>query len=112
MNKNEIIQHLNSAHQLFREEAKNLSPSLLNLSTHGKWSIAQHIDHINKSIAPLCNYLRLPKDKIALKWGLSNRTSLSFKDLQEKFQHAVSSGLAKASGSYLPAERSDFSAED
>src|SRR5688572_28482465 len=103
MNKSEIIQSLQSSHQQFADYIASLStPDFLHRK-EGKWTPAQHADHIVKSVSPVVMALGLPKIAPRLLFGKSKRTGRSYDALVEKYKEKLAKG-GKASGRFVPKE--------
>ena len=99
MNKNEIINNLNTAHLAFWDTASHLPNA--NISVNGKWSVAQNVEHINIALSRVNTYLTLPKSTIKSNFGLSERTSTSNETVIKLFKNALENG-AKTMDSFLP----------
>ena len=71
------------------------------LAPNEKWSAAEQLDHLIKSVAPVNQALSLPK--FALKWlfGKANRPSKSYEELVEKYQGKLLAG-GKAPKAFAP----------
>ena len=67
----------------------------------GKWSTAQHVDHLIKTTAPLNQALRMPKITLRTMFGKCNRPERSFDDLISKYQQKLAEG-GQATGRFLP----------
>lgn len=107
MNKNEIIHAINVTHLYFWDNVAKISSEYLNVSKDGKWSVAQNVDHINKSLVQFKRYLLLPKSKINSLFGLSNRSSISNVELISNYQKVLSNG-AKATSPFIPESKTDY----
>jgi hypothetical protein len=99
MNKNEIINNLNTAHLAFWDTASHLPNA--NISVNGKWSVAQNVEHINIALSRVNTYLTLPKSTIKSNFGLSERTSTSNETVIKLFKNALENG-AKTMDSFIP----------
>jgi hypothetical protein len=80
---------------------EQLSNEKLHQSTSGKWSAAEQIIHLNKSVAPINMAFSLPKITF-LVFGKAN-SSEGFEAIVNKYQQALSNG-GKASKQYEPSE--------
>ncbi|RVT75390.1 DinB family protein [Flavobacterium sufflavum] len=99
MNKEEIINHLNTVHLSFWETANKLSN--VTITADDKWSVEQNTDHLNKVLFRLNSFLEMPKDTIKLNFGLSNRNSITFKSLIKVYEMALKNGV-KSTAPFLP----------
>ena len=100
MNKTEIIQELNRAHASFWHAAEQAPAAIINNSIDNKWSVAQNVEHINKTLEQFGKYLSLPKVVIAAKFGNATRPS-DIAGLLHKYHVAIAAG-AKATAAYVP----------
>jgi len=66
-----------------------------------KWSIAQNIDHITRSVKTTRLAYSLPKIIIRTLFGKANRPSRTYEELVSKYKLRLEQG-GKASGRYLP----------
>ncbi|MCP4123037.1 MAG: DinB family protein [Bacteroidetes bacterium] len=72
---------------------------LLNRPIDGKWSVAEQVTHLNKSVAPLNLAMSLPKLTFYIFGKVS--FSRSYDDIKALYQSKLSSG-ATASKAYVP----------
>lgn len=87
-------------------------------SPPGRWSPAQHLDHLIRANAPVAAGLglaRAPLPRLAARLGLTRgrlapapagRVGRTYAALRDAYRAALAAG-AKASGPYLPQQRSD-----
>jgi len=66
-----------------------------------KWSIAQNVDHITRSVKTTRLAYALPKIVIRTLFGKANRPSRTYEELVSKYKLKLEQG-GKASGRYLP----------
>ena len=102
MNKEQIAEMLQSNHTQFIEQLQQLPDTDFCYASDGKWTAAQQLDHIVKSINPVNMAMGLPKFIIKWKFGIANRSSRSYEDLVEKYHVKLQEG-GKASGRFIPA---------
>jgi hypothetical protein len=69
----------------------------------GKWSIAQHIQHLSVSTSSASLAYRLPKFMVGIIGGKANRPSRSYDELVSKYKAKLETG-GRASGKYVPKE--------
>lgn len=67
----------------------------------GKWSTAQHLDHLIKSTAPVNQALRMPKITLRTMFGKCNRPERTFEEVISKYQQKLAEG-GRATGRFLP----------
>ncbi len=101
MDKNEIVKCLHDNHKKFIDYTNSLLPNQLEFSIGEKWSAAQQVEHIYKSIRPLSIGLQLPKIIVRLLWGKTNRPSKSYTQLVAKYDEKLALG-GKASSPFVP----------
>lgn len=101
MNKQEIINELNTHHTTFFTAVNAFGQDKANVSANGKWSPAEHLEHIRKSIKPLAMGLGLPKLVIATVAGKAKRPSVSYDEVVANYKSKLSAG-AVATGAYVP----------
>lgn len=101
MNKEEIKKSLQENHSSFTECILSLSDSNFQLSTNGKWTAGQQLDHLYRSVAAVKMALSLPKFIIKLIVGKANRPSKEYDVLVDKYKLKLGQG-GSASGRYLP----------
>ncbi|GIZ09053.1 DinB family protein [Flavobacterium sp. UMI-01] len=91
MNKENIIIKLRDNHSDFWSAASNHEDK--NSSTDGKWTVNENVDHINKSISILINFLSTPKPMLESRFGLNGGKSISYEALVEKYHLAIKNGV-------------------
>jgi hypothetical protein len=101
MNNNEIRAALDTQYQLFIGFVDTLSESEFNLSNGVKWSAGQQLEHLVKSTNPLRPLSFLPKFVLGMRFGKSNRPSMSFDKLVEKYQSKLAAG-GKSTAPFIP----------
>jgi hypothetical protein len=101
MTKNALQTELKLQHNNFITYINSLSNTQLEFASPNKWSAAQQVQHIYKSIRPLSIGLRLPVFIIKTIWGKSNRPSKTYQQLVEKYTDKLSLG-GTASATFIP----------
>ncbi len=76
------------------------------ISYNNKWSAAQQLDHIVKSVSPVKLALSLPAFLLKLIFGKANRESRSYDALVARYHEKLKSG-GRASGKFLPPPKTD-----
>lgn len=101
MDKPELIRLLQHHHQVFLEDLANYSDKQFCYAPEGKWSAAQQLDHLVKSVAPVNMAMGLPLFLLGRMFGISNRSSKAYEDLVKKYHQKLSEG-GRASGRFIP----------
>lgn len=101
MNKNEITLLLSEKHTQFLAAFPSLSEKQFTSSTNGKWSPAQELDHIIRSVSPVVMAFGLPGFILKWKFGTANRPSKTYEALVEKYHVKLAAG-GKASAQFIP----------
>jgi DinB superfamily len=101
MNKQEIIQKLHAQYAQFCELVQNLSPEAFILQPEGKWSAAQQLDHLVRSVRPVVLGLSLPSFLLRLVFGRAKHTSRDYDTLVKTYQDALAKG-GKSPKAYEP----------
>jgi hypothetical protein len=102
MNKEQLAQLLQTNHSQFIEQLQALNDTDFCYAPEGKWSAAQQLDHIVRSVSPVNLALGVPKFIVQWKFGKANRPSKSYEALVEKYNVKLSGG-GRASGRFVPA---------
>jgi hypothetical protein len=101
MNKEQIAQLLGNNHTQFIHQIQQLNDADLLFAPEGKWTAAQQLDHIVKSVSPVNMAMGLPKFILKWKFGVANRPSKTYEGLVEKYTRKLQEG-GKASGRFVP----------
>jgi hypothetical protein len=101
MTKNEITSLLTEKHKQFLESFSALPEKEFTESRNGKWSPAQELDHIIRSVSPVVMAFGLPGFVLKWKFGKANRPSKTFEGLVEKYHTKLAAG-GRASGQFVP----------
>ena len=101
MNKFDATIFIKDKHEGLINYLRSLDEQTYLHAQHGKWSAAEQLDHLLKSVSPVNLALSLPK--FVLKWmfGKSNRPSRSYEELVEKYQGKLLAG-GKAPKAFTP----------
>jgi hypothetical protein len=111
INKPALIEGLNKAHNELWEAVVKLPVEKQNIAAPGKWSAAQHIQHINIGIGALAKYFTLPKEYIVENFGVPEQASRSYNELFTIYSNRIKAG-AVATGKYVPEDSSIISLND
>lgn len=101
MRKEELATLLQNNHMGFIQQLQQLCDADLCFAPDGKWTAAQQLDHIVKSVSPVNTAMGVPKFILKWKFGVANRPSKSFDALIEKYTRKLQEG-GKASGRFVP----------
>lgn len=101
MNSEELSFHLLQNHKAFQDYMGSLDDRSLCTAPEGKWTPAQHFDHIRRSVGAVTRALLLHRFIFRLLFGMANRPSRTFDGLVEKYQSKLKGG-GKASGRFVP----------
>jgi hypothetical protein len=101
MNSAELSFHLLQNHKAFEDYIGSLDEQLLVSAPEGKWTPAQHFDHIRRSAGAFAQAMRLPKFVFRLIFGVAIRPSKTFDALVEKYHTKLKDG-GKARGRFVP----------
>ena len=70
-------------------------------SRNGKWTPAQHLEHIQRAIGPVSWALLLPKWFLRWRFGKPNRAPRHYDALVQRYKEKLAAG-GKASGRFVP----------
>lgn len=101
MDKHTIAQELTAKYQAFFKQVEAFGNDKANIEANGKWSPAEHLEHIRKSIKPLAMALGLPKLAILAAGGKTSRSSAGYDDVVTQYKAKLDAG-AKSTGTYEP----------
>lgn len=101
MQKEQLATLLKNNHAKFIQQIKGLSDEDLCYAPEGKWTAAQQLDHIVRSVSPVNMAMGLPKFILKWKFGVANRASKTYEGLTEKYTRKLQEG-GKASGRFVP----------
>ncbi len=101
MNKSELIEKLTKNHQAFVDYINALAEADFQYAPPDKWTAAQQLDHIHKSVKPLAQALLLPKFIPRLLFGNANRPSKTYDELIQKYNTKLAAG-GRATGRFVP----------
>jgi hypothetical protein len=101
MTKDILTQKLDENHQSFIQYIRSLSNDALLYAAIDKWTAAQQLDHIYKSVKPLTQAMGFPKFIIKWKFGKANRPSRTYDELIEKYNNKLALG-GRATGQFVP----------
>ena len=102
MTKQQIIQKLKEEHDAFNAYIQTLTTEEFLYAPADKWTAAQQLDHIHKSVKPLTQAMGYPKFVPRLLFGKANRPSKAYEELINRYNEKLSLG-GRASGRFVPA---------
>jgi hypothetical protein len=106
MNRSEIVNTLIHNHTQFIRTLQAMPAEEAHRSLNDKWSPAQLLDHLVRSVSPVRLAFSLPSFVLKWKFGMANRPSRTYEALVEKYHAKLSAG-GKASGNFIPANTVD-----
>lgn len=90
MNKQECISLLHNSHnELYRWIDSHPDDKFEYSPTQGKWTTAQHIDHLIKAINALSKAMSMPKFILKYKFGACNRPERSLEEMKAKYYNKL-----------------------
>jgi len=101
MQRDQLAALLKNNHEQFIQKIKGLNDTDLCYAPEGKWTAAQQLDHIVRSVSPVNMAMGLPKFILKWKFGVANRSSKTYEGLTEKYTRKLQEG-GKASGRFVP----------
>ncbi len=101
MKKEEIIQKIEENHTRFIGLIAGLEADKFTKSSNSKWTPGQQIDHICRSVRPLSAALGLPNFILKMILGSSNKPSMSYEEVLEKYHFKLQNG-GRATGRFVP----------
>jgi DinB superfamily len=97
-------------HEAFIRCIQALPADQLNISHNGKWSPAQHLDHILRAVGPVNMALGLPMWLLRMAFGKPNRPPRTYEALVQRYHERLAAG-GRASGRFVPPAVPSRSAE-
>ncbi len=101
MKKQEIQNKLTESHASFITYLTSLTEEQYKFSNNQKWSAAEQLDHIYRSVKLLPLSLSFPKVILKVMFGKTKGVSLTYNELIKKYSNSLDNG-AKASGLFIP----------
>lgn len=91
--RNEILARLQRLHDESKQFLDTLSDAEFFASQGEKWSPAEQVRHLTKSVRPVAQALHLPRLALALLFGLGRAASRSFAEIQALYQDKLKTGV-------------------
>ena len=101
MLKEEIKNELLLQHNNFVEVIKSIPADKVHQSKDGKWSPAQQLDHIYKSVSPVRLAFSFPKFLLKMIYGTANRQSRTYDTLLQRYHEKLQAG-GKSTAPFIP----------
>jgi hypothetical protein len=101
MQKEKIAELLQNNHAKFIQQLQGLSDADLCYAPAGKWTAAQQLAHIVKSVSPVNMAMGIPAFILKWRFGVANRPSKTNEGLIEKYTVKLKEG-GRASGRFVP----------
>lgn len=106
-----VKEDLRKAHEELWNNCLKLSPEDQLKSFNGKWSAAQHVQHINKGSGAFYKYLQMPKDAIAQNFGMADHASRSTQGILDFYKSRLDEGI-KSTPRFDPEETITIAIQD
>lgn len=87
-----VIKNLREAHEKLWLECSRIPEDIRNKRINNKWSAVQHVQHISKGSGAFYKYLNMEKVVIEKTFGLSDRNSMSYNELLNKYNSMLAQG--------------------
>lgn len=106
MDREWLTDELAHRHSEFIKSLKKLTPKEFTTNPSGKWTPAQHLEHLRMSIRPVSVMINMPVFVLRLVFGTVNRQPNSYEELVARYIGKLNSG-GKAPKAFIPAEVSE-----
>lgn len=103
MDRTWLTDELVHRHSEFIKSLKKLTPIEIATCPEGKWSPAQHLEHIRMSVRPVAVLISLPSFVTKLVFGTVNRQPNSYEELVARYIAKLNAG-GKAPKAFTPRE--------
>lgn len=110
MKKDEIIRELHKHYLDFTQFVQSIPPEKVSTHSNIKWSAAEQLNHIIKSVAPVKLAFSLPHFLLKIAFGKANRPSKNYEQLVVKYQGKLAEG-GKAPSWFIPEKKRNVSSE-
>jgi len=101
MDRAQLIAELKLNHERFLARILALPAAQLDATRAGKWTPAQHVDHIQRATAPVAMALMVPKWFLRWRFGRPNRAVRDYDALVQRYKEKLADG-GRASGRFVP----------
>jgi DinB superfamily len=89
------------SHDSFLARIRSVPFDQRDKSHNGKWTPAQHLEHIQRAAAPVSWALIVPKWFLRWRFGKPNRTPRDYDELVQRYKEKLAAG-GRASGRFVP----------
>lgn len=110
MKKDEIIGELRKHYLDFTQFIRSIPEDKVSTPFNNKWSAAEQLDHIIKSVAPVKVAFSMPRFLLRIFFGKANRPSKNYEQLVVKYQSKLAAG-GKAPSKYVPEKKKNVLGE-
>lgn len=101
MDRSQINTALLKNHEAFIARISAVPADQRDKSHNGKWTPAQHLEHIQRAIAPVSWALLVPKWFVRWRFGKPNRAPRDYDGLVQRYKEKLAAG-GRASGRFVP----------
>ncbi|MEO8067676.1 MAG: DinB family protein [Flavobacteriales bacterium] len=101
MNRSQINSALRKNHNDFLARVLAMPMDQRDRSSNGKWTPAQHLEHIQRAVGPVTMALLLPRWSLRWRFGELNRAPRDHDGLVLRYKEKLAAG-GKASGRFVP----------
>lgn len=101
MERSRITTELSLHHEAFLRSIRALHADRLDVQPSGKWSPAQHLEHIRMSVQPVAMALIVPRWFLRWRFGTPNRPPRTYEALVARYKEKLEAG-GKAPASFAP----------
>ena len=101
MDRSAITASLLRGHVAFITRVLAVPRDQLDRSLHGKWTPAQHLEHILRAVRPVAFAMLVPKWFLRWRFGTPNRAPRDYDALVARYKEKLAAG-GKASGRFVP----------
>lgn len=101
MDRNGINTALRHHHAAFIACIRSVPVAALDVSPLGKWTPAQQLEHILRSVRPVSMALLLPRWFLRWQFGVPNRTPRTYDALVDRYKEKLAAG-GRAGGRFVP----------
>lgn len=101
MDRSRINTAIHENHGAFVARINAVPIDLLDKSYNGKWTPAQHLEHIQRAVVPVSLALIVPKWFLRWRFGKPNRAPRDYDGLVQRYKEKLAAG-GRASGRFVP----------
>ncbi|MBK6776913.1 MAG: DinB family protein [Flavobacteriales bacterium] len=101
MDRSQINTVLLKNHEAFIRRVLAVPADQRDKSHNGKWTPAQHLEHVQRAIAPVSLALLVPKWFLRWRFGKPNRVPRDYDGVVQRYKEKLAAG-GRASGRFVP----------